>query len=70
MTTIFCVSANFTDCTITFAINGARWEYWLANTSVLNAVLHISRFSASKALVQAKRKAIRTSREIEPRQAH
>lgn len=61
--TILFIGCNHTDCTATFSIDGARWEYFFANTSVLNAIIRIARYSAGKALVQAKHRGVRAIRQ-------
>ena len=66
---ITCIGCNHTDCTITFAIGSTRWKYWLANTSVLNALLRMSHYSAARALARAKLRATRTQRQHEPHEA-
>lgn len=60
---IHCTGLNYTDCTITFAINGIRWEYWLASEYVLRNIWLVSQRSAGKALALAKRRAIKAEKE-------
>lgn len=51
---------NDTDNTVTFAFWAGRWEYFLPSRAVMDKVEYIARkVSAAKAVVVAKRTAIR-----------
>lgn len=61
MTQVFLVSTNLTDNTATFAIDGARYEYFFLPSDDLRRVDYLAReISYLKALNFAKKKAVRT----------
>lgn len=55
-TAIHYLGQNFTDRTVTFAINGTRWEYWLTPQQI-ESIEYLTRVSLGKALAFAKKHA-------------
>lgn len=56
-TQIHLIAHNTTDHTITLAINGQRWEYWLTPSACDTVEYLAKHISLGKALAFAKRKA-------------
>lgn len=62
MTTCHLLSTNLTDSTVTFLLNGVRYEYFLPHSMALWRVEQIAKHSALKALNEAKKIAWRVDR--------
>jgi hypothetical protein len=62
MTKIHYIARNDLDQTITIAINGVRWEYWLSHTNLDTAEHLFHKVSAGKALAFTKRRATKEVR--------
>lgn len=58
MTQIYLTTLNLTDSSVTFAVDGKRYEYFLTRP-ILSRIEVISRRSGAKALNFAKRHAMR-----------
>lgn len=59
---IFYLGRNDLDGTLTFSINGVRWEYWLHRAD-LESLDYIAKRWITKGLANAKRRAYRSEKQ-------